>query len=72
MIKIKDIVISSVAPNLKEVGWLRPIEGNRFELCFFGNNGWEPIFANTSFSEVTPGNLILEYIEDVSDIIISN
>lgn len=68
---VRTIVLSSKEPD-KDVGWLRPIEGNRFELCFFGNNGWEPIFANTSFSEVTPGNLILEYIEDVSDIIISN
>lgn len=40
MIKIKDIVISSVAPNLKEVGWLRPLQDGTFKLKFYGPNGW--------------------------------
>lgn len=40
MIKIKDIVISSVAPNLKEVGWLLPLEDGTFKLKFYGPNGW--------------------------------
>lgn len=40
MIKIKDIVISSVAPNLKEVGWLQPLQDGTFKLKFYGPNGW--------------------------------
>ena len=40
MIKIKDIIISSVAPNLKEVGWLLPLEDGTFKLKFYGPNGW--------------------------------
>lgn len=40
MIKIKDIVISSVAPNLKEVGWLQPLQNGTFKLKFYGSNGW--------------------------------
>lgn len=40
MIKIKDIVISSVAPNLKEVGWLQPLQNGTFKLKFYGPNGW--------------------------------
>ena len=40
MIKIKDIVISSVAPNLKEVGWLLPLLDGTFKLKFYGPNGW--------------------------------
>ena len=40
MIKIKDIVISSVAPNLKEVGWLLPFQDGTFKLKFYGPNGW--------------------------------
>lgn len=40
MIKIKDIVISSVAPNLKEVGWLLPLQDGTFKLKFYGLNGW--------------------------------
>lgn len=40
MIKIKDIVISSVAPNLKEVGWLLPLQDGTFKLKFYGPNGW--------------------------------
>ena len=40
MIKIKDIVISSVAPNLKEVGWLLPLQDSTFKLKFYGPNGW--------------------------------
>ena len=40
MSKIKDIVISSVAPNLKEVGWLLPLQDGTFKLKFYGPNGW--------------------------------
>ena len=40
MIKIKDIIISSVAPNLKEVGWLLPLQDGTFKLKFYGPNGW--------------------------------
>ena len=40
MIKIKDIVISSAAPNLKEVGWLLPLQDGTFKLKFYGPNGW--------------------------------
>lgn len=40
MIKIKDIVISSVAPNLKGVGWLLPLQDGTFKLKFYGPNGW--------------------------------
>ena len=40
MIKIKDIIISSVAPNSKEVGWLLPLGDGTFKLRFFGVNGW--------------------------------
>lgn len=40
MIKIKDIVISSVAPNLKELGWLLPLQDGTFKLKFYGPNGW--------------------------------
>lgn len=40
MIKIKNIIISSVAPNSKEVGWLLPLGDGTFKLRFFGVNGW--------------------------------
>lgn len=40
MTKIKDIVISSAAPNLKEVGWLQPLQDGTFKLKFYGPNGW--------------------------------
>ena len=40
MIKIKDIIISSAAPNLKEVGWLLPLQEGTFKLKFYGPNGW--------------------------------
>ena len=40
MIKIKDIVMSSAAPNLKEVGWLLPLQDGTFKLKFYGPNGW--------------------------------
>ena len=40
MIKIKDIIISSAAPNLKEVGWLLPLQDGTFKLKFYGPNGW--------------------------------
>lgn len=40
MIRIKDIVISSVAPNLKEVGWLQPLQDGTFKLKFYSPNGW--------------------------------
>lgn len=40
MIKIKDIIISSAAPNLKKVGWLLPLQDGTFKLKFYGPNGW--------------------------------
>lgn len=40
MIKIKNIVISNVAPNLREVGWLLPLQDGTFKLKFYGPNGW--------------------------------
>lgn len=40
MIKIKDVIISSAAPNLKEVGWLLPLQDGTFKLKFYGPNGW--------------------------------
>ena len=40
MIKIRDIIISSAAPNLKEVGWLLPLQDGTFKLKFYGPNGW--------------------------------
>ena len=40
MIQIKNIIISSVAPNSKKVGWLLPLGDGTFKLRFFGVNGW--------------------------------
>jgi hypothetical protein len=40
MIKIRDIIISSAAPNLKEVGWLLLLQDGTFKLKFYGSNGW--------------------------------
>ena len=40
MVKISNIIISHVAPNSKEVGWLLPLEDGTFKLRFYGLNGW--------------------------------
>lgn len=40
MMRIKDIIISYEAPDLKEVGWVLPLEDGTFDLKFFGPNGW--------------------------------
>lgn len=40
MIIIKNIVIFEVAPDLKEVGWLLPLQDGTFKLRFFSSNGW--------------------------------
>lgn len=37
---INKIVISDIAPNSKEVGWLLPLEDGTFKLRFFGSDGW--------------------------------
>lgn len=37
---INKIIISEVAPNSKEVGWLLPLEDGTFKLKFYGLNGW--------------------------------
>lgn len=37
---ISEIIISEVAPNSKEVGWLLPLEDGTFKLKFYGLNGW--------------------------------
>lgn len=37
---IKEIVMSETAPNLKEVGWLLPLQNGTFKLKFFSSNGW--------------------------------
>lgn len=39
MVRISDVIISYVAPNSKEVGWLQPLENCTFKLKFFGPNG---------------------------------
>lgn len=40
MIIIKNIVISEAAPDLKEVGWLLPLQDGTSKLRFFSSNGW--------------------------------
>lgn len=40
MVIVKNIVISEVAPDLKEVGWLLPLQDGTFKLRFFSSNGW--------------------------------
>lgn len=40
MVRISNIIISHVAPNSKEVGWLLPLEDGTFKLRFYGLNGW--------------------------------
>ena len=40
MMIIKNIVISETAPDLKEVGWLVPLQDGTFKLKFFGSDGW--------------------------------
>lgn len=40
MVRISNIIISHVAPNSKEVGWLLPLEDGTFKLKFYGLNGW--------------------------------
>lgn len=37
---VSKIIISEVAPNSKEVGWLLPLEDGTFKLKFYGLNGW--------------------------------
>jgi hypothetical protein len=38
---VNKIIISEVAPNSKEVGWLLPLKDGTFKLkFFFGLNGW--------------------------------
>ena len=37
---VNKIIISEVAPNSKEVGWLLPLKDGTFKLKFFGLNGW--------------------------------
>lgn len=43
MIKIKEVIISNEAPNQKEVGWLLPLEDNKFQLKFYHNGGWTDV-----------------------------
>ena len=40
MIRIKNIMVSKIAPNSKDVGWLVPLEDGTFRLKFFGPKGW--------------------------------
>lgn len=47
MVKISNIIISDVAPNLKDVGWLLPLENGTFKLMFFGLNGWTDAASGT-------------------------
>ncbi|MEE1476273.1 hypothetical protein [Fusobacterium sp.] len=37
---VNKIIISEVAPNSKEVGWLLPLKDGTFKLKFFGLNDW--------------------------------
>lgn len=46
MIKIKDIIVSMTAPHLKEMGWLLPLENGKFDLKFYGPNGWTSVISN--------------------------
>ena len=47
MVRISDVIISYVAPNSKEVGWLQPLENCTFKLKFFGPNGWTDLSSGT-------------------------
>lgn len=65
MVRISDVVISDVAPNSKEVGWLQPLENGTFKLKFFGPNGWTDSSSGTQgpkgdpfeYSDFTPEQL---------------
>lgn len=61
MKNIKDIIISTIEPSDKNVGWLKPMLNKAFILFFFGGKGWTPV----------TGNISLKYIQDIPDIIIS-
>lgn len=41
MIKIRDVIISSIAPTSRNVGWLQPLQDGTFKLKFYGPDGWK-------------------------------
>lgn len=51
MIKIKNIVISTTAPEARDVGWLFPLSDGTFELRFLGPNGWSKVTSEVSNSQ---------------------
>lgn len=63
MVIVKNIVISEVAPDLKEVGWLQPQINGTYKLFIYGDNGWTPLASDET------GGLSFEYIQDIPDIV---
>lgn len=61
MVIVKNIVISAEAPNLKEVGWLQPIEDGTFKLKFYGPAGWVDAASGVKGDKGDNGNSLRQF-----------
>lgn len=61
MVIVKNIVISAEAPNLKEVGWLQPIEDGTFRLKFYGPAGWVDAASGVKGDKGDNGNSLRQF-----------
>lgn len=53
---ITKVIISDIAPNSKEVGWLLPLEDGTFRLKFYGLNGWIDAASGTQGAKGDKGD----------------
>lgn len=60
---IKDIIIDTIEPSMREVAWLKPVANGGYILYLFGNDGWKPLFNENKYST--------EFIEEIPNIIIN-
>ena len=58
MRNIKNFVISDVAPDSNNVGWLKPEKDGKYSLYICGPNGWAPLASDSS--EDIPDSKIFE------------
>lgn len=61
MVIVKNIVISAEAPNLKEVGWLQPVEDGTFRLKFYGPAGWVDAASGVKGDKGDNGNSLRQF-----------
>lgn len=64
---IKELVISSTAPSVTNVAWMKPEDKGKYTFYLYGDNGWVTIMSNASEEEIKNLYKKLEEKQNIND-----